>query len=291
MTKAYFSEKLTRENLHDARRLVLMKEYRAINLAEALRLSIENPNYFEVRVKAAWIIYADALKHHVVACLLLSSTGVLLHSFVDDCDYSRAEACIKGLIPRRIHSILGFHRDTRYLTKVYRMRYKHVPHRFERYFLMCRSKEKELFLKPAYRCIRSKEADVPILLDVHIAYLQSEVIPKGKIIPLEWFEKNLRKLLYSQILYHCIDEKGRVLGKAGTNAQGFSWNQIGGVFTIPDERGKGVCASTVGAVIHTSQEENKSVALFVKRDNASAIRSYEKLQFSRVADFSIASFS
>ena len=80
-------------------------------------------------------------------------------------------------------------------------------------------------------------------------------------------------------------ERNRYIAKAGTNAQGFHWFQIGGVYTLPAYRNKGLAAAAVAHLINTHGAEAHGFALFVKTANTAALRVYEKLGFEQCGLF------
>ena len=80
-------------------------------------------------------------------------------------------------------------------------------------------------------------------------------------------------------------ERNRYVAKAGSNAQGFHWFQIGGVYTLPAYRNKGLAAAAVAHLINTHSAESHGFALFVKTANTAALRVYEKLGFEQCGLF------
>jgi len=67
--------------------------------------------------------------------------------------------------------------------------------------------------------------------------------------------------------------------------QGFHWFQIGGVYTLPAYRNKGLAAAAVAHLINTHSAEAHGFALFVKTANTAALRVYEKLGFEQCGLF------
>lgn len=67
-------------------------------------------------------------------------------------------------------------------------------------------------------------------------------------------------------------------------------NQIGGVFTLNEERGKGYCKAVVAELCKRIISRNKIPTLFVVKDNASAVRAYRALGFQYYADYLLVKF-
>ncbi len=89
-------------------------------------------------------------------------------------------------------------------------------------------------------------------------------------------------------VYFGVYEGESLVAVAGTHA----WSSqhrigaVGGVFTRPDRRGRGLAQATTGAVTTTLLELGvEDVVLNVRADNASALRCYERLGFTTVRTY------
>jgi len=99
----------------------------------------------------------------------------------------------------------------------------------------------------------------------------------------------LRKNLEQQVVL-LVTAGDHILAKAGTNARGLYWDQIGGVYTIPEWRGRGIAAALVEAVARDRLLSGRKVALFVKTVNTFAKKAYIKAGFSTKTHFLISYF-
>ena len=88
----------------------------------------------------------------------------------------------------------------------------------------------------------------------------------------------LRRSLQREVVYFGTIH-GHPVAKAGTNARGFTVDQIGGVFTEAARRRRGYGGAVLSALLRNRFAAGKSAALFVKLDNIVAIRLYEDLGF------------
>ena len=133
---------------------------------------------------------------------------------------------------------------------------------------------------------RAFEADAERLFPLQAAYELEEVVPAGGLFKPAAarlsFERTLRE---RRVLYATIDAK--VVGKAGTNASAYSYDQIGGVFVDPDYRGRGIATRLAAELSSQLLAEGRRVVLFVKRRNAAAIRAYAKAGFTLGEDYRI----
>ena len=76
--------------------------------------------------------------------------------------------------------------------------------------------------------------------------------------------------------------------KAGTNARGYNYDQIGGVFTDISQRHQGYATAVMIKLLKKIFSQDKSASLFVKPDNINAIKIYKALGFVKKANFRIA---
>ena len=119
--------------------------------------------------------------------------------------------------------------------------------------------------------------------------LEEVLIEPGRFDPQACLA-GLRKTLRSQIVF-LAELDGRPVSKAGTNARGFDADQIGGVFTLEDQRGLGLARRVMGVLLERIFREKPAASLFVKKHNRAAVALYRRLGFRELEDFRISYFS
>jgi predicted GNAT family acetyltransferase len=128
--------------------------------------------------------------------------------------------------------------------------------------------------------------DADLLFPLQRGYELEEVV----ISPANFSEgqclRSLRLSLREQLVV-IAEMSGNAVGKAGTNARGYKVDQIGGVYTVPEERGKGIGAAVVSELLDRVFAEKREACLFVKKHNRTAIALYERLGFAPVTDYVI----
>jgi uncharacterized protein len=132
--------------------------------------------------------------------------------------------------------------------------------------------------------------DADAILPFQEAYEKEEVL-----IPLHPFNAraislSLAESLRSQIVL-VAELGGRIVAKAQTNARGFIWDQLGGIYVMPEWRGRGVGACITSELARRIEGEGRRACLFVKKSNLGAIRAYGRAGFSQACDFRIAYYS
>ena len=134
---------------------------------------------------------------------------------------------------------------------------------------------------------RATIADATSLLPLQLEYEKEEVCKNQKEIPAYISMMNLQRILKDEIAYITTLD-GHPIAKANTNAQGINWMQLGGVYTLPKYRSRGIGRLTVSHLMrHICHVEKKKIALFVNTENMAAISMYKRLGFVNAGNFMI----
>jgi GNAT superfamily N-acetyltransferase len=218
--------------------------------------------------------------------ILYSSSGLLLPVL------SRRDGGCDGLgellreLTPAVHSIMGVGRcvvEAESLIPI-------APTTRVEYFLMTlqRNGLRPAFplAEPALRVRRADVTDADALFDLQKGYELEEVV----IDATHFSESQCMKLLKAGLkgeLVYVAERDGMPVAKAATNARGFGVDQVGGVYTIPAERNKGIGALVVGELLKAIFCDKEGACLFVKKKNRPAIALYDRLGFSPVTDYVI----
>jgi predicted GNAT family acetyltransferase len=124
--------------------------------------------------------------------------------------------------------------------------------------------------------------DLRTLLPLQIRYDLEEVVINRQRHN-EQTSRHYLKLALRQQLVLMAEQNGRVVAKAGTNARGFTADQIGGVFTEESVRNSGIAFHLMEDLLRRIFTEKHTACLFVKKNNHPALALYRKLGF-RIAD-------
>lgn len=129
-------------------------------------------------------------------------------------------------------------------------------------------------------------ADALTLFDLQKCYELEEVYLNPQQFNDTACYAYLKSCLRKEVIF-IAERNGRPLAKAGTNARGYQVWQIGGVFTAPAERGKGLATILMKTLLNFLHKNKKRAVLFVKKNNEPALRLYKNLGFKIIADFKI----
>jgi ribosomal protein S18 acetylase RimI-like enzyme len=124
--------------------------------------------------------------------------------------------------------------------------------------------------------------DVNALLPLQIRYELEEVVINKQKYSEQVCRQNLKRALRQQIVL-MAEQYGEIVAKAGTNARGFTTDQIGGVYTVEKVRNSGIAFRVMEELLRRIYTEKPTACLFVKKDNLPALSLYRKLGF-RVSD-------
>jgi len=298
----YCFELLTPETIYDAAAFVRQHEYRCIDLAEQLRLCLY-PDYAP-RYKKAAAVYACPQRQtcpqpQKICCgvLLFSTYGLLFHCIDTGIPEETVLAFGRFFLSEdlpytELHAVAGIREHTllfeRVMSEIAHIRLDAAVD----YYLMRHTEPcTDTFFQPAQAKLnaalsieRATENDLAELFPLQLDYENTEVAYEGRPINPAVCKLSLRARITTEYIYK-VSADGRIVAKAGTNARGFHWFQIGGVYTLPAYRNKGLAAAAVAHLINTHSAEAHGFALFVKTANTAALRVYEKLGFEQCGRF------
>ncbi|POR05186.1 hypothetical protein AU468_02240 [Alkalispirochaeta sphaeroplastigenens] len=124
------------------------------------------------------------------------------------------------------------------------------------------------------------------LLQLQIAYEIEEVLLPGTRPAPEHSKASLIDSLRCQKVLVAVF-RGEIIGRVATNARGMKTDQIGGVYTVPSWRGRGIARLLMTHLLADLAREGRKASLFVKKDNIPARRLYRGLNFSFVSPYRI----
>lgn len=188
-----------------------------------------------------------------------------------------------------IFSAMGMQSDVRELLRLTKLNPVHMIS----YTMMYRDASRRghaLEYRKDWSIQRGNPRDGKLLMPLQLGYEEEEVVIPGKQVNPRVAFHTLMKSLEEQRLIYLVSATGPA-GKAQTNARGITVEQIGGVYTSPSYRSKGIGAQLVERLSREIIREGKGVSLFVKTENAPAKRLYEKCGFLPCCDFGIYYFS
>jgi ribosomal protein S18 acetylase RimI-like enzyme len=136
---------------------------------------------------------------------------------------------------------------------------------------------------------RARPDDLEALLPLQEAYEREEILINQNDFNAAKTRSELKYNLQNQLIY-LADYRGRIVAKGGTNARGFTYDQIGGVFTREDLRGRKFAHFLMCRLLGGIREDRKKACLFVKKNNLPAQGLYAGLGFRIAENYRISYF-
>ena len=137
-----------------------------------------------------------------------------------------------------------------------------------------------------FAIVRSDVTDAGRLAGIQRLYEVEEVLLPNSTFDAAASLQHLKTALRTQIIIYGTIAAAPV-AKAGTNARGLFFDQIGGVFTDPSVRSRGISTALMQRLLSLVAADKKTATLFVKIDNGPALRMYKNLGFRVVDGFRI----
>ncbi len=220
--------------------------------------------------------------------LMVTSYGLalpVLENGTRSSDEQESLAPLLRQLPIDIRTLMGMRED---VARIQRLRGL-VPRADIDYFLMGLRRDQfggARHPPPGIQIRRATLKDLHWLFPLQKAYEFEEVL-----LNKEDFNENTSYALFRRSLRNNVvlvaERSGVPISKAGTNERGFGTDQIGGVFTLPEERGKGIARTVVERLLAYIFQEKVAASLFVKKQNRAALALYDGLGLSVHGDYSI----
>lgn len=281
---------ITEENVSKA--IEFLKKYEVFCLdltSEVLRLR----DRFSEMVKKIFC-FAFLCNERIIGLFVFNEHKTFLYCFPEQ-NPKTLEAffiCTKNFFTKyRIASIVG----TKYFAEALKdYLIKHFAYTLikrEEYFLLekkCSQERRQCFeangdLKFSISCL----TDVDKLLQIELAYEREELeIDTSN----EYFSRfYLSKMIREQTVFKC-ENKSKIIARVHTNAIGINAVQLGGVYTVPEFRRRGISKKLIEYAINYLSNTKRKFVLFVKVKNKPAIALYKALAFKKIDDFQIIKF-
>ena len=276
---------ITRKNISKAIGFCLPYEEFSVNLVSFLQQ--EERKSFS-NMKEARLFYSN---EKIIGVACINDHGFFIYCF----NLSSDEIC-KSVIStfnfNSIYGIMGEASFQKHLLKILLETSNINVKTLVPYILMIKSRDEVInsILMRNVEILRADIKDANELLDLQVRYEKEEVCQGKNEFPRAISLMNLEHILKNEITYFA--RLGNLcVSKTNTNAQGINYVQIGGVYTLPEYRGRGIASCVINALIdHINKKEGKNVSLFVKTCNTKAIKMYKRLGFKERGSFAISYF-
>ncbi|TVR69654.1 MAG: GNAT family N-acetyltransferase [Spirochaetaceae bacterium] len=139
---------------------------------------------------------------------------------------------------------------------------------------------------PELRIATPQPREWRALLQVQIAYEMEEVLLPGRTPVPAHSKAHLLDSLSNHLVLVAL-HRDQIIARVATNARGLRTDQIGGVFTLPEWRGRGVARWLMSHLLQRIGREKRDASLFVKQTNRTAQKLYRGMGFTFVSLYRI----
>lgn len=229
-----------------------------------------------------WILEQN---REIRGCLYISYSGNVLPAFNPASITEQDNQGLRRiLLPRsgNLFSCMGMREQVEHLEK---LTGGHI--RYAKNYLICiarSSSRKEHHSN--LRIYQATPSDLEILWPLERGYQYEEVLEPGTRLNDAKARKRFLETLQHQKVFYATFQ-GMPIAKAGTNARGWNYDQIGGVFVVPEHRRRGAGQAVMGNLMQSIRAENREICLFVKENNQAALNLYAGLGFSALGKYRI----
>lgn len=129
-------------------------------------------------------------------------------------------------------------------------------------------------------------SDIEEIQPLQKEYLETEIAPVGRHITDLETKANLKQILKNQLCL-ALYSNDEPVAKVNTNAIGYKWVQIGGVFSHPMFRRNYYAWHLLFVLCNRILKTNRNPCLFVKEKNTGAFNLYKRIGFIEVGKFEI----
>lgn len=271
------------KDLPELRDFLRCREWACVAFSE--RLKDYSRTRFPQRISEKILFYRNG-SSAVGGAILHTLSGSVL-TCLPHCD--RIESQLAGRLENRlsrsrITMVMGLEPEVRFMESLVPGRPRHTVD----YLLMVREAPLPLPLPDAdwFTIRNANEADTEQLAPLQFGYEAEEVLLPGRTLNTTLALRTLRRRLRSQETF-VAEIEGKLIGMAGTNARGFGYDQIGGVYTLSEFRNRGVSRALMTQITQRAAAEGKRLCLFVKKTNPAAIHIYASSGFETCEGFRI----
>ena len=245
------------------------------------------------------ILYILDERNVIWGVISVSAGGQILHCLDSESILPVVQEYFSYAKPQKLFSIIGEQKYTDALAKVFLNLYGTVPKATNEYILMeynrvaaeeallaSKSAPKKTAFLSDCEIFDCKDSDFDALFPIQKAYELEEVVVNKNAFN----EKNSRILLRRSIQeggVFGVKYNNRIVAKASINAKGEKCVQLGGIYTDTTLRNRGIATHLIKTLTQRFKKEGKSIVLFVKKINATAINVYKNCGFVPFADYKI----
>ncbi|MDF1566973.1 MAG: GNAT family N-acetyltransferase [Spirochaetaceae bacterium] len=265
-------------------RILKVDEWMHAALASRLKASGGVARFGQISDGRLWVHEAA---DRIDGGLFISRFGIVLPAYDESTIEGRNSDFLTTLYRSRrdgLFSIIGM--ENRVMDVEAHLGEKPPDSESYRMFTRDHSSVKENPVPPGITLHKAGPGDINLLWPLERSYQKEEVLRPGSHLDEKHGRRFFMNTLKNQEVYYAA-LNGKPVAKAGTNARGWNYDQIGGVFVEHALRGHGLGRVIMERLLDAIRTEGRRPCLFVKKSNRAALQLYKSLEFQDRGAFRI----
>ncbi len=130
----------------------------------------------------------------------------------------------------------------------------------------------------------ARPQDLDALVPLVAAYRHEDGLTPEGVDPSDWLREHLSTRITHENV-RVIEDGGEIVFTGAFNFRGSEGSGLGGIYTVPAARGRGLASRATAALCRIGLSEGPVVTLHVDARNAPALRCYEKAGLVREGEY------
>ncbi len=258
-----------------------IRPYEGICCSLVEQIQEKNPNIYVI------LNSETLLKEEIKGIFTWGPKGEVVFCCLPYRDSFIKEALISFFRDRKIFCISGAKEYADQIISALYIAGRRTPSELREMLFMTCSQLPQKDKNSQYRIELCREEWLDELFPMQMDYMQKEVMPLKRLPSAAAERMSLSRYVKQKSMYVLLNE-GKIVSKINISARTQSYAQIGGVYTHPDYRNHGYGRVLISHIINAENQQGRKSVLFVKKDNASAIKCYLNAGFEVSGIYSIA---
>jgi predicted GNAT family acetyltransferase len=259
-------------------------EWRHVALSSRLRENQNPPLFGQAAGGRLWIRENSG---EISGALHISRLGVVLPVLESKLTDNGEVSFLKRIVvtrKERVFSVIGMENTVLEIERLF----ERIPPDAQSYLMFTRHNLMNPLVESRDKLTihRASPSDSELLWPLEKAYQIEEVIRTGHQLYEAPARRHFINTLKEQEVYYAALD-GTPVAKAGTNARGIGYDQIGGVFVSPAYRNRGFAQQVLTHLLKSIFLQGRKPCLFVKKSNLPALGLYRSLGFQERGTFRI----
>ena len=241
-------------------------------------------------------VFIEKTGDEIISAVMLSPDGIICPVFTEESTLEPLGSIISGsaYAKKRYITLMGLKSDITAIENIFENKNRLsvdyslftgessvIPEYIDKYL---NKKDREFLMQ--FKTRKALPSDINKLMPNRIAYeLEEVVLNPSHFNETACRNRYLKTISDETVIY--AEAGGKPAASCCISSSGINWGQIGGVYTKPEYRSKGLSAMLMAEIAGQSSMQKKDLMLFVKKDNKAALTLYKNCGFDKKGEYRI----